>query len=81
VFGANNSVNPAPVASEIINSKAGTFQCLKISVVVKLDNVLRPTGDIFMWLSDDSKKYIVKFDAKIKIGSLYGNLSSIRERL
>lgn len=76
----NLVVELTPVANEFVNTKVGAFQCWKLKVTVKLDNVLRPTGDLYMWLSDDSKKYIVKFDAKIKIGSLYGNLSSIREK-
>lgn len=78
--GQNMSVELNPLAKEIVNSGVGVFQCWKIKVDVKLDNVLRPTGDLFMWLSDDSKKYLVKFDAKVKIGSLLGRLVSIRER-
>lgn len=78
--GQNWNVELIPVASELIRSGVGAFQCLKISVTVKLNNVLSPTGDLFLWLSDDSKKYPVKFDAKIKIGSMYGNLTSIKER-
>jgi hypothetical protein len=66
------------VANEFMNTKVGAFQCWKILVNIKLNNILRPTGDIFLWLSDDFKKYPVKFDAKIKIGSLYGNLVSIQ---
>ncbi len=76
----NLDVEMLPVANELVRTKAGTFQCWKILVTVKLNNVLRPTGDVYLWLSDDSKKYVVKFDAKLKIGSLYGNLVSIRER-
>lgn len=78
--GQNLSVELVPVAREIVTSGAGVFQCWKIKVDVKLNNVLRPTGDLFMWLSDDSKKYLVKFDAKVKIGSLLGRLSSIKEQ-
>ena len=58
----------------------GAFQCWKLKVTIKLNNVLKPTGDMFLWLSDDSKRYPVRFDAKIKIGSLIGNLTSLRER-
>jgi len=76
----NLEVELLPVANEFVNTKVGAFQCWKIKISVLLNNVLRPTGDMFIWLSDDSKKYIVKFDAKLKIGSLYGNLVSLRER-
>jgi KDO2-lipid IV(A) lauroyltransferase len=70
-----------PVANEMVQTKAGAFQCWKMAVTVKIDNVLKPSGDMFLWFSDDWKKYIVKFDAKLKIGSLRGELTSLRERL
>jgi hypothetical protein len=78
--GQNLNVELTPVAKEIVTSGAGVFQCWKIKVDVKLNNVLRPTGDLYMWLSDDSKKYLVRFDAKVKIGSLLGRLVSIKEQ-
>ena len=77
--GQNWNVELTPVANELVTSRVGAFQCWKILVKVSLNNVLKPMGDVYMWLSDDSKKHLVKFDAKIKIGSLYGVLSSIRE--
>lgn len=78
--GQNWNVELFPVANELVRSGVGAFQCWKIAVTVKLNNVLSPTGDLFLWLSDDSKKYPVKFDAKIKIGSMHGNLTSIKDR-
>lgn len=78
--GQNWNVELVPMAKELIRSGVGAFQCIKIAVTVKLNNVLAPTGDLFLWVSDDSKKYPVKFDAKIKIGSMHGNLTSIKER-
>ncbi len=79
--GQNLTVSLLPVANEIVQTKAGVFQCWKLAVSVKLENVLKPTGDMHLWLSDDFKKYIVKFEAKLKIGSLRGELTSLRERL
>lgn len=78
--GQNLSVELLPLGKEVVTSRAGVFQCWKIKVDVRINNVLKPTGDLFMWLSDDSKKYLVKFDAKVKIGSLLGKLVSIKER-
>lgn len=78
--GKNWEVELVPVAYEVVTTKVGAFPCWKIQVNVKLNNVLKPTGNVFMWLSDDSKRYLVKFDAKIKIGSLYGNLTSLRDK-
>lgn len=78
--GQNFNVEMIPVANELVRNKAGIFQCWKIWLSVKINNVLKPAGDLYLWLSDDSKRYIVKFDAKLKLGSLYGNLISVRER-
>jgi Kdo2-lipid IVA lauroyltransferase/acyltransferase len=76
----NWEIGLLPIATELIHTPVGAFQCHKIKVTATLNNVLTPMGDTHMWLSDDSKKYLVKFDAKIKIGSLYGVLSSVKER-
>lgn len=79
--GQNWEVEVSPVANELVKSKAGIFQCWKLMVKMRLNNVLSQTGDIAMWLSDDSKRYLVKFDAKVKIGSLLGTLVSVRDKL
>jgi len=76
----NLTVTLTPVASELVATPVGTFQCLKIRTIVHLNNVLKPTGDMFVWLSDDFKKYVVKFDATLKIGSLRGTLVELRDR-
>ena len=78
--GKNMQLKLTPVGTELVVSSLGAFQCLKIRVQLALNNVLKPMGDVFIWLSDDSKKYIVKFDAKIKIGSLNGLLIGIKEK-
>jgi hypothetical protein len=76
----NLTVTLIPVANELVATPVGTFQCMKIRTIVHLNNVLKPTGDMFVWLSDDFKKYIVKFDATLKIGSLRGTLVELRDR-
>lgn len=78
--GQNWNIEVTPVAYEFVRSGVGAFQCWKLKITAKLNNVLAPTGDMYLWVSDDSKKYPVKFDAKIKIGSLLGSLTSIKER-
>ncbi len=76
----NLEVIITPVANELVNSKVGVFQCWKLSVQVSLNNNLQQTGESYMWLSDDSKRYLVKFDAKVKIGSLRGALVEVKEK-
>lgn len=78
--GKTFDVTLTPVANEIQRTPAGAFQCWKAMADVRVDNVLKPTGDVFVWLSDDSKKHLVRFEAKIKIGSIYGVLQNVKER-
>lgn len=68
------------VGNELVRTKAGVFQTWKLSMELKLNNVLRPSGAMHMWVSDDSKKYLVKFDVKLNLGSLAGELVSVRDR-
>jgi len=78
--GKNMVAELVPVANEIVRTKAGVFQTWKLAVELKLNNVLRPAGAMYMWISDDSKRYIVKFDIKLNLGSLAGELVSVRDR-
>jgi hypothetical protein len=76
----NMEVIVTPVANELVTTKVGVFQCWKLAIQVSLNNNLQQTGESYLWVSDDSKRYLVKFDAKIKIGSLRGTLVDVRER-
>lgn len=77
--GKNYEVELEPLSSEVIRTSLGAFSCWKIEVHIKLENVLKPTGKVYMWLSSDAKRYLVRFDAKIKIGNLNGELVGIEE--
>ncbi len=68
------------LGKETLKTKAGLFPCWKLSLQLQLNNVLKQTGDVVLWLSDDPKHFPVKFEAKIKIGSLTGTLVSVRDR-
>lgn len=69
-----------PVANELVNTKVGVFQAWKLSLELYLNNQLKQTGKTYFWVSDDANRFIVKFDAKIKIGSLKGSLVGLREK-
>ena len=77
--GKNMDVELKAVAKEVVHTEAGVFQAWKVLTKVYLNNQLKMTGDTFMWISDDSNRYLVKFDAKLKFGSLVGTLVSARE--
>ena len=43
------------------------------------DEAFTVAGDIFFWITDDDRKFLVKVQSKIKIGSLFGELVELRK--
>ena len=54
---------------EILKTSAGDFKAIVVKPEVQLQGVAKPVGDLFIWLSDDDRKFILRIEAKIKIGS------------
>ncbi|MBX2993558.1 MAG: DUF3108 domain-containing protein [Bdellovibrionaceae bacterium] len=65
------------IKREKLSTDAGDFNAIKIKPEVQLKNNFKPVGDIFIWLSDDDRKYILRIESKIKIGTLVSEVVSI----
>ncbi len=65
------------IRKEKLETAAGTFDSLVIQPQMELQGVFKPVGDIFIWLSDDDRKYILRIESKIKIGTLVSEVTSI----
>lgn len=66
------------VRKERLKTKAGEFDTIVIKPQVELKGKFKQSGDIFMWLSDDDRKYVLRIEAKIKIGSLVSEAIEIQ---
>lgn len=55
---------------EKISTPAGTFDTVVLKPTIELEGVFKPVGDIFVWLTDDDRKFIVRLESKIKIGKI-----------
>ncbi len=55
---------------EKIETDAGEFNTIVVKPEFEVDGVFKPVGDIFFWLTDDDRKFIVKIESEIKIGTL-----------
>lgn len=62
---------------ETIDTELGEKQALVIKPEIILKGKFKPVGDIYIWLSDDENKYPLRIEAKIKIGSLVSEVTSI----
>lgn len=65
------------VGKEKLATEAGDFNAIKIKASIVSRGALSQTGDIFIWLSDDDRKYILRIEAKIKIGTLVSEVIEI----
>ena len=66
------------IAKEKLSTDAGDFNAIKIKASIVTRGALSQTGDIFLWVSDDEHKYILRIESKIKIGTLISEVVSIK---
>jgi hypothetical protein len=59
---------------EEIRVPSGVYKTKRYRVAPRLEGQLKPKGDVFVWISDDDRNLLVKFNAKIKVGSITGEL-------
>lgn len=57
---------------EEVQTKMGYLKAFKTKVETRFKGVLQQQGDAFMWFSDDDRKFILRFEAKVRIGWVAG---------
>ncbi|MGE4232763.1 MAG: DUF3108 domain-containing protein [Bacteriovoracia bacterium] len=62
---------------EEIRTATGYMKAIKAKVETRFNGSLQQQGDSFIWFSDDPRHYIVRFEAKVKIGWISGILKKI----
>ncbi len=62
------------VGEETISVDGKDVRAVKIKAETNFPGVLKKSGDIYFWYGVDSERRLLKFQAKIKIGSIYGEL-------
>jgi hypothetical protein len=64
---------------EKLKTPIGEIDTIVMKPEFEIDGVFSPTGDILFWLTDDDRKFIVRIESKIKIGTIIGQLESIEK--
>lgn len=59
---------------EVLKTPVGNFNSFVVKPQTRFEGVLQAKGDVYMWFSDDDKRLPLKFEAKIKLGTLHGVL-------
>ncbi len=65
------------MGEELVKNKVGEFDCVIVKPTLFLNDKEKPMGDVLYWITKDERKIIVKLEAKIKIGSLKGEITSL----
>ncbi len=60
-----------------LQTDAGSFDAIKIKAEVISRGALTQTGDLLFWISDDERHYILRIEAKIKIGTLVSEITQL----
>ncbi len=68
--GKNLVLNAEYVRKESISTPAGDFDCVVVKPTISLDGKFTPIGDVFVWMTNDDRKLIVRLESKIKIGKI-----------
>lgn len=62
------------VRKEKIKTEIGDFNAIVIKPEITAKGIFKPIGDIYFWLSDDDRKYILRIESSIKIGTIVSEI-------
>lgn len=65
------------VRRETLKTDIGELKTVVVKPEVEIDGIFKPMGEVFFWLTDDDRKFIVRIESKIKIGTIVGSLKEI----
>lgn len=77
--GKNFLVTGEVIRREILSTDIGKIDTFVIKPKVALGGVFHPVGDIFMWLTADDRKMLVRMESKIKIGTIVAAVKKIEK--
>jgi hypothetical protein len=76
--GKNWSVEIFTLGREKVTTPAGEFNTIKVKTFPKYEGVFMNKGEIFIWLTDDSRKIPVLMKSTISIGSIMTTLTDMK---
>ncbi len=66
------------LSREKVTTPAGEFDTIKVKTYPKYKGVFQNKGEVFIWLTDDSRKIPVLMKSKLAFGSFVFNLTNIK---
>lgn len=65
------------VRREVRDTPLGKVRCVVLKPETKYQGVLQKRGDSFIWLTDDDRRFLVRLEAKVRIGTVVANLKQV----
>lgn len=65
------------IRKERIETPVGEFDTIVLKPQLTVDGIFKPVGEILIWLTDDDRKFLVRLESKIKIGTVVAKLRSL----
>lgn len=62
---------------ETIKTDIGELKTIVIKPEIAIDGIFKPMGEVYFWLTDDDRKFIVRIESAIRIGKIVGSLKEI----
>jgi hypothetical protein len=59
---------------EILNTSAGPIRALRIEAISKVGGLFKDGGQITIWATDDQRKIPIRYEIKVKLGRVFGDL-------
>jgi len=63
---------------EAVEATAGRFSAWKVETVSVFGGLFKGGGTFLVWFSDDAHRVPVKFEAKVKVGRVFGTVKQIK---
>ena len=63
---------------ETVEAIAGRFSAWKVESVSVFGGLFKDGGTFLVWFSDDARRVPVKFEAKVKVGRVFGTVKQIK---
>jgi hypothetical protein len=76
--GKNIEMTAKVIRRETIFTDVGKFDTFVVKPKFDIDGKFKPTGENYLWLTADDKKFIVRLESKIKIGSIVGEVQKLK---
>lgn len=70
----NITFNGTAIEKEKLDTDAGEFNAIKIKAEVVARGSYKQTGNLYLWISDDDRKIVLRLEAEIKIGRVVSEI-------